>query len=259
VARDGDEEMLQTVNRAGRVLDLFGPERPEWGATAVARELDVSKSQAHELLVSLAEIGLLQRGGAGRYRLGWRIPALNSRFMDTNDVGRQAARVMQQFVVYYGETMQLAVWGRGHAICIAVCEGRHSIAISPWPVGADLPAHCTGAGKVLLASRPWAEVRDMLARSGLERKTEHTIVTGDDLAEELTSVRRRGFAYEDSEHALHDCGVAAPVVDSAGAVIAAVSMSVSVHRWQATKHEYTRALVAAAERVSRGGTAARSR
>jgi DNA-binding IclR family transcriptional regulator len=225
----------------------------------VAREIDVAKSQAHELLVSLADIGLLQRCDAGRYRLGWRIPALNSRFLDTNDVGRQATRVMQAFVVYYGETMQLVVWGPGHAICIAVCEGKHAVAISPWPVGADLPAHSTGAGKVLLASRPWGEVRDVLARDGLERMTQHTIVTGDGLEEELTSVRRRGFAYEDSEHALDICGVAAPVTDSHGDVLAAVSMSVSVNRWQAAKHEYTRALVAAADRLSRPCAAPRSR
>jgi DNA-binding IclR family transcriptional regulator len=251
--------MLQTVNRAGRVLELFSPERPEWGATAVAREIDVAKSQAHELLVSLADIGLLERGDAGRYRLGWRIPALNARFLDTHDIGREAARIMHAFVVYYGETMQLVVWGPGRAICIAVCEGRHSVAISPWAVGADLPAHCTGPGKVLLASRPSAEVREMLARDGLRRMTHHTIVTGDDLETELASVRRRGFAYEDSEHALDDCGVAAPVMDSRGEVIAAVSMSVSVHRWPAGRHEYTRALVAAADRVSHPFGASRSR
>jgi IclR family KDG regulon transcriptional repressor len=251
--------MLQTVSRAGRVLELFSPERPEWGASAVAREIDVAKSQAHELLTSLADIGLLQRGDAGRYRLGWRIPALNSRFVDTHDVGRQATRVMRALVHYYGETMQLVVWGPGRrAICIAVCEGKRSSATSPWPVGEDLPAHCTGAGKVLLAGRPWAEVRDMLTREGLARMTDRTIVSRDGLQQELTSVRRRGFAYEDSEHAADVCGVAAPVVDTRGAVSAAVSMSVPGRRWDATKQEYTRAVLAAAERVSRPCAASRS-
>jgi DNA-binding IclR family transcriptional regulator len=251
--------MLQTVNRAGRVLELFSPERPEWGASAVAREIEVAKSQAHELLTSLADIGLLEHVETGRYRLGWRIPALNSRFFDTHDVGRHATRVMQALVVYYGETMQLVVWGPGRrAVCIAVCEGRDSIAISPWPVGTDLPAHCTGAGKVLLAGRPWPAVRDMLAREGLERMTDHTIVTGDRLQEELISVHRRGFAHEDSEHAPDICGVAAPVVDIRGGVVAAVSMSVSVRRWRAGKQEYTRALIAAADRVSHLSGASRS-
>ena len=32
--------MLQTVGRAGQVLDLFSADAPEWGATAVAHELE---------------------------------------------------------------------------------------------------------------------------------------------------------------------------------------------------------------------------
>ena len=51
--------MLRTLGRATRVLDLFTVESPEWGATAVARELGIAKSQAHELLFSLADGGLL--------------------------------------------------------------------------------------------------------------------------------------------------------------------------------------------------------
>ena len=251
--------MLQTVNRAGRVLDLFSPEHPEWGATAVAHEIDVAKSQAHELLVTLADIGLLERADAGRYRLGWRIPALNSRFLDTNHIGRDAPRVMRALVVYYGETVQLIVWGPAlRTICIAVCEGRNGIAVSPWPVGADRPAHCTGAGKVLLAGRPWPEVRELLGRERLERVTNHTIVSGDGLETELRGVRHRGYAYEDSEHDLDVCGVAAPIVDVRGEVVAAVGMSVFAQRWQRGRREYARALVAAAERVSHPPAAVRS-
>ena len=57
--------MLSTLGRAAKVLDLFTVDAPEWGATAVAHELQIAKSQAHELLVSLAVGGLLQRVGDG--------------------------------------------------------------------------------------------------------------------------------------------------------------------------------------------------
>ena len=77
--------MLSTLGRAARLLDLFTLDAPEWGATAVAAELQIAKSQAHELLVSLAGGGLLQRVGAGRYRLGWRIVALNSVLVETSE------------------------------------------------------------------------------------------------------------------------------------------------------------------------------
>src|SRR4051812_50046169 len=74
----GGTGMLSTLGRAAKVLDLFTVEAPEWGATAVAHELQIAKSQAHELLASLAVGGLLQRVGMGRYRLGWRVVAPNA-------------------------------------------------------------------------------------------------------------------------------------------------------------------------------------
>jgi IclR family KDG regulon transcriptional repressor len=243
--------MLQTIGRAGRVLALFDPDHPEWGATALARELDVAKSQAHELLFSLAEIGLLRRAGAGRYRLGWRIVALNSTFLDTSDLGPEATRAIRGLVGRCGETLQLAVWAEGRPLCVAAYAGRGDVAVSPWPVGADLPSHCTGAGKMLLANRPPEEVRDVLARHTLERMTVRTIVTSEQLGEELESVRVRGLAYEREEQAPSICGVAAPIHDTSGRVVAALSMSVPVQRWRRGEREYTRALVATATRASK--------
>ena len=62
--------MLGTLARAGAVLDLFTTEEPEWGVTATAQRLGIGKSLADDVLASLAGIGLLQRVGHGRYRLG---------------------------------------------------------------------------------------------------------------------------------------------------------------------------------------------
>jgi DNA-binding IclR family transcriptional regulator len=244
--------MLGTVDRAGRVLDLFSGECPEWGASAVARELRVAKSQAHELLVSLAAIGLLQRAESGRYRLGWRIPALGSVYRDTSDLPVGATRAMRVLAGRFGETLQLAVWGDGAAVCVATYESRHGVAVTPSPVGASLPGHCTGAGKVLLASRPADELRNVLERDELARMTPRTIVTGDELRRELATVRRRGYAYERGERSSGTWGVAAPIRSDRGDVVAAVGMAVPACRWAQGEREYTQAMLAAAAGTARG-------
>ena len=71
--------MLSTLGHASEVLDLFTTERPQWGVTATARELVISKSRAYDLLASLGAIGLLERVPRGRCRLGWRALALGGR------------------------------------------------------------------------------------------------------------------------------------------------------------------------------------
>jgi len=242
--------MLTTVDRAGRVLDLFSDELPEWGATAVARELAIAKSQAHEMLVSLAAIGLLQLVGPGRYRLGWRIVALNSSLLSTHQVATNAVPVVRALLGRYDETIQLAVWASGTPICVAVWEGSREDA-SPWASGAVLPAHCTAAGKLLLAGRPAEEIDEIVATEGLVRMTERTITTRDDLQRELSRVRRRGVAHDDEEHTCGICGVAAPIWNSNGEVVAALSMSVPARRWCHAANVYTRALAGAAASASR--------
>ncbi|MCW2982442.1 MAG: IclR family transcriptional regulator, partial [Conexibacter sp.] len=238
--------MLQTVGRAGQVLDLFSTTAPEWGATAVAHELDIAKSQAHELLVSLADIGLLQRHGPGRYRLGWRIVALNSLVVDSSDLGEEPMRVLRALAARTGEAVHLAAWGPASAICVAAFEGHELGARPPQSVGAGLPGHSTASGKVLLAAQPGDALDLAVERGGLARMTERTIATPQRLRDELDGVRRRGFAYEEQEHDLATCSVAAPVRDLHGRVVAAVAMSLPAGRWERSARDGTRAVLGAA-------------
>jgi DNA-binding IclR family transcriptional regulator len=242
--------MLQTVGRAGQVLDLFSADAPEWGGKAVAHELDVAKSQAHELLVSLADIGLLQRRGPGRYRLGWRIVALNSLVVDTSDLGDESVRVLRALAAETGESVHLAAWGPGTAICVASFAGRDAFGPPPCAVGAGLPGHSVAAGKVLLAAQPWDAVAETVERDGLPRHTERTIGTPEQLRAELANVRRRGFACEEQEHDLAVCAVAAPVRDLDGRVVAAIGLSLATTRWPRSARDQTRAVAAAAARCS---------
>ena len=227
--------MLRTLNRATTVLDLFTVDDPEWGATAVAQELQIAKSQAHELLVSLAVGGLLQRVGAGRYRLGWRIVALNAVLVETSDLLRLVAPEMRALVGRYGETVHLAVWD-GRPVCIDARSGRLNTSVPPFKIGEDFPASSTALGKVLLAGRPRDEIEQLLS-----------------VAEQagLGQVVAQGFACEEQEHRQGACSVAAPIINQDAGVFASIGMSVPMERWRRGQLGYRRAVVAVAEHLAR--------
>jgi DNA-binding IclR family transcriptional regulator len=240
--------MLSTLGRAARVLDLFTVDAPEWGATAVAQELQIAKSQAHELLVSLAVGGLLQRVGMGRYRLGWRIVALNAVLVETSDLLRLVAPEMRALVGRYGETVHVAVWD-GRPVCIDARSGRLSTSVPPFRVGADLPACSTALGKVLLAGRPRDEITDFLTAG--EDLAPSADLDVDDVHVGLGEVAAQGFAYEEQEYRPGSCSVAAPIVNRDAGVFASIGMSVPVDRWQRGQLGYRRAVVAAASHLAR--------
>jgi DNA-binding IclR family transcriptional regulator len=228
------------------VLDLFTVECPEWGATAVSAELRIAKSQAHELLVSLASGGLLRRVGGGRYRLGWRVAALNSVLLETSALLSLAAPELRALVERCGETVYLVVW-EGRPVCIGARAGRLRGAIPPFSVGADLPGLSTAAGMVLLAGRPRDEVARLLApeppATGVGSVTEATA--------RLRQVAARGFASEVEEYRAGTCSVAAPVVARADGVRAALGMSIPVERWHRRELGYRRAVMAVADQLAR--------
>jgi len=232
--------MLSTLGRAARVLDLFSVDAPEWGATAVAQELQIAKSQAHELLVSLCVGGLLQRVGSGRYRLGWRIVALNAVLVETSDLLRLVAPELRTLVGRYGETVHVAVWD-GRPVCVDARSGRLSTSIPPFSVGADVPAHSTALGKVLLAGRPREEITRFLSEAP----------DAEDLQAGLGHVAAQGFAYEEQEYRPGTCSVAAPIVNRDAGVFASIGMSVPVDRWRRGRVGYRSAVVAVASHLAR--------
>ena len=242
--------MLSTLGRAARVLDLFTLDAPEWGATAVASELQIAKSQAHELLVSLAGGGLLQRVGAGRYRLGWRIVALNSVLVETSDLLRLVAPEMQALVGRYGETVHVAVW-QARPICIGARSGQLDTSIPPFKVGEGLPAQSTALGKVLLAGRPRDEIEQFLSGTDAAAMPDRTTLNAEDLHVGLGQVAAQGFAYEEQEHRRGACSVAAPIINQATGVFASIGMSVPHDRWRRGQLAYRRGVVMAAENLAR--------
>jgi DNA-binding IclR family transcriptional regulator len=97
----------------------------------------------------------------------------------------------------------------------------------------------TALGKTILANRPRSEVDAILDRHGLPEMTESTITDRGQLYEHLAAVRERGYAYDDEERVEGMRCVAAPVVDSDGRAIAAVSVSGPKSRMRGSRFEET--------------------
>jgi DNA-binding IclR family transcriptional regulator len=249
--KGGGAEMSRLVIRkAVHVLDLFSLERPEWGVSEVARELNIPKSTACELLGSLTDERLLRRTGRGRYRLGWRLFELSQTLLDTTKFRTEARKVMQELVERWGETAHLAVLEGVEAVYLEKVQPSPAVKILLSRTGARLPAHCSGVGKVLLANRDWDEVAAQLEEVGMSALTPNTITDVDALAGELTVIRERGYAYDMEEVSIGLCCVAAPIRDYSGEVVAAMSLSGPAYRFGDKKKALTAAIVDATRRVS---------
>jgi DNA-binding IclR family transcriptional regulator len=118
---------------------------------------------------------------------------------------------------------------------LAILQGDQAISIerfgSPQPValdarlGGQMPLHCTGVGKVLLAYQSEEILTKLAKSSGLERLTPRTMATLTQLKKELERIRERGYAVDNEEAVDGLRCVAAPVFDHTGRAVAAFSVA----------------------------------
>ncbi|HEV2579516.1 MAG TPA: IclR family transcriptional regulator [Ktedonobacteraceae bacterium] len=242
--------MLQTVQKAAEVLNLFSVDHPEWGISELSKTLAFPKSSTSALVTTLTEQGLLRRTNAGRYKLGWRVMALSQVLLSTTDFRTEARRVMESLIARFGETVHLAALESGQVIYVDKLQGTRAIQVSVTGVGYRLPAHCSGVGKTILADRPWEEVLLILNARGMPPLTPHTITSPEAFRQELERVSAQGYAYDLEEAVEELCCVAAPIRDHSGEVVAAMSLSVPAYRFQQYKDQYRLAIVGAARQVS---------
>ena len=224
--RDGG---VQSVDRAISVLEILA-RRGEAGVSEVAAEIDVHKSTAFRLLGALEDRGLVeQTSDRGKYRLGFALIPLAGAVSDRLDVTRQGRAVCERLAAELGETINLAVLQEHWAVNVDQARGPSTVATHNW-LGRLTPLHCTSSGKVLIAHLDPARRTALLAESGMEKLTPHTITTLDALEAELGKVRETGLAVAVEEYEIGLNAVAAPIHDRTGEVIAALSVSGPAYR-----------------------------
>jgi DNA-binding IclR family transcriptional regulator len=74
--------MIQSVDRAARILHELGSGSPTLGVTEIGARLDLAKPTVHGLLRTLEQSGLVSQDVAtGRYSLGPRVLQLGNAYL----------------------------------------------------------------------------------------------------------------------------------------------------------------------------------
>jgi DNA-binding IclR family transcriptional regulator len=221
---------VQSVARALTILELLAGAPDELGVTELGRRLGVHKATASRLVSTLADHGLVERSPVtDKYRLGFGVIRLAAVATAGLDLVRQARPVLERLAEETSETVNLAVLDGDRVVNIDQIAAPHLVVNVNW-VGKRTPLHCTSNGKMLLALLPNRE-RARLLRGRLERLTSNSIVDKDLLQAQLMEAEVRGYAYTVEELEVGLNAVAAPVRDSGGGVIAAVSVSGPAYRF----------------------------
>jgi len=217
-------QRLSSVATALRLLKAFSEDEVEIGISTLARRLGIAKSTAHRLAVTLVSEGMLEQDrDGGKYRLGialFRLGVLVRRRMNVSNEARPHLYELREKI---NETVHLAILDGTDIMYVYNFESTHAIRMRS-DIGVRKPAYCTAEGQAILAFQP-QEVIDGVVAAGLAPRTPRTITGADKFLKALAAVRQRGCAVEEEESEIGMVGIAAPIRDDSGEVVAAVGVA----------------------------------
>jgi IclR family transcriptional regulator, KDG regulon repressor len=222
----GGASSLQVLERAFAVLALFSVERPEWTTTEIARESNLPIPTAHRILSTLRHHGFVSRDErTKRFRLGAAALELGERARAVVDIRSIALPVLRQLTHETGETSLLTVLneGRDRSVCLERVESPHPLRLSLQP-GRQLPLHAGASQKVLFAFMSEEEIERVLS-GPLDRLWRATITDPQTLRGELGAIRSRGWATSFEETNAGVWGLAVPILDNGGDIVAGVGLA----------------------------------
>lgn len=215
------------VNVTLRILDLLAARGP-LGLADLARELGVAKSTAHRVCAVLVERAWAVRDTDGRYHLGVRALRLGSLATELPIVVAFRT-VAADFLSALDETIALAVLDGDESLYIAIEETSQPVRYVTH-VGSKTPAFASASGRVVLANLPPALVESLFAGRPLITPTGRRLDGMAELGAILDDTRRNGYAenWEETARGLYAASV--PIVNDAGATLAALTTLVPLSR-----------------------------
>jgi DNA-binding IclR family transcriptional regulator len=228
-----DERNGQSVlERAFRVLEVFGSDGLQVGLAELSRRAQLPKATTFRLANQLVALGALERGVSG-YRLGMRLFELGSHVSRQRRLRDTALPFMEDLYEATHETVHLAVRDGMQVLYIEKIRGRTSAATRT-QIGTRRPMYCTALGKAILASSDNSLTMAVI-QAGLAPYTAYTVTSPQRLIDDLEAARREGVAYDREEYQLGVTCVAACVFGHNHAAEAALSVTGLAGRFHAER------------------------
>lgn len=240
-----------TLARGIRVLEVFSPQMTAVTTSEVAEIVGISRAAARRFLLTLTRLGYLEQTKS-TFSLTDKICSIGQGVLVRPRQWLRAGALVIELSGRMNEPFSISVLDQLNIRFVARDEKRriHSKRLH---VGDALPAHCSAAGKVLLSSLDADALDQLIARSGpLEKRTPKTITDPDALKAALRDVRLRSWATAEDEMAEGTIGIAVPIFDQSGQVIAA--LAVGSHKMRRSVEElqtdFLPVLLDAADKIS---------
>lgn len=190
---------VRSIEHAFAPLEIVAGNGGAMGLSDLPAASGLPLTRLHRVARTLVDLGYLRQEAFRQYALGHRL------FLLTGGSSAKLTAIalphLSHLVDVIGETANLATLDGDQVVYVPHAPGRHSMRMFT-EVGRRVHRTAPRWAKALLASSSSDEVRALLTRTGLPRRTPHTVTDPAAFLLGPERVRARGFAVDDGEQEL---------------------------------------------------------
>lgn len=212
------------ISKAMTLLSLIGQATRPLTFSDLVDQSDLSKSTVHRILANLMDEGMVQLHPQLKvYLLGRRAFDMLTQAYGGYDLQALAVDGMMALQKTTGHNVSIAVADGGHAVVLRAFDGSGGFGGHRRP-GLREPLHVCAAGKALVAFLPEPLFEAKFEQYEFFARAPNTITSLTDFRNDIETVRARGFATCNCEEYDYIVGIAAPIFNYIGEVIASVNL-----------------------------------
>ncbi|TAL35493.1 MAG: IclR family transcriptional regulator [Spirochaetes bacterium] len=248
--RAGAKKMINSVQKAAEILNVFIDDDTPLGITDFARRLGLPKPTVQNLVQTLEHLGYLEKNDATfKYSLGPALFQLGMKYATNMDLVATARVWMENLCLQFHEAVHVGMLVGDKVVIVLRVEPESRFMVFP-QVGSVIPFHSTGIGKVLFAFMDGPRREHLMEKSEFPGLTANTIVSPGAYLGELERVRAEGLAFDNEESVAGLSCVSAPIFGERGQVIAAFSVTGRTETFCAQKEKIINAVRYTGSRIS---------
>lgn len=221
----------QSVDKVFQIIEYMAEIRMPLKLQEISKGVQFPASTVLRLITSLVELGYIyQDPETLKYGLTMKFCKIGDSVKSSFNISEIVRPHLIQVSNKSGETAYFAIEQDMMLVYLDVVNGANIPSNNLKRIGRVAPLHSTGIGKLLLLNYDDNDLAKLVREKGLNKLTENTLVTVEELKKEIQAIRGQGYAIDEQECEIGVRCVAVPIRDYTGSVIGGISISGSTNR-----------------------------
>ena len=223
MATPESETFVRTFARGLRVIEVMGQSTGRQNIAQISEASDLPRTVVRRFLLTLIDLGFVGSDEKD-YWLTPKVLRLGMTYLYTLPFWRQSQLVLEELGTRMKQSCAVSVLDDSDIVYIQRFHTKRILAFSP-SIGSRLPAYSVSMGRVLLAGLSEPQFDDYLHSTELLPLTPRTVTDKAQLRTAVAKTRELGYAWSDAEYDESISGLAVPVRNAMGEVVASVNVS----------------------------------